>query len=386
MPGYYMKFLLVCDASIAQTRLIDKVRTACQEAGHAAILYGPATALDAVFDLELLIGIGHYSGGYETTPSFIAGAKIDRVRADIPLAALIVGQADDVAAGAGFIAMEHLDERSVESSAMIGAFIDKCSALVRAEQRRIAPLQGGHNFRDIGGYQSQNGQRVRWGRVFRSGTMAMLTEADQQYMAQLGIKVICDFRSSKERAIRPTQWSESHRIVQWSRDHESSVGEIVASLSHPAASAASMREKMLAAYRDLPYEQADSYREVFRRIADGDMPLIFHCSAGKDRTGIAAALLLTLLGVPHQQVVADYLLTERFFERGCRMVLSEPTSRRFAKVDPAIWEPMMRAEPAYIEAMFDTLRARHGRVEAYLEHTLGLDASLRTRIQRELLE
>ncbi len=275
---------------------------------------------------------------------------------------------------------------SAESLASVAPFVEDICKTVDSEQRRVAQLEGGHNFRDIGGYRNANGLRVRWGRVYRSGTMAMLTDADQHYMASLGIKVICDFRSSKERKVRPTRWSESHAVDHWSRDHESSVGELVAAITHPEASAAAMRERMIAAYRHLPYEQADSYREVFRRIAAGDLPLIFHCSAGKDRTGIAAALLLTLLGVPRDKVIEDYLLTERFFERGCRLVISDPTSSRFASVDPAIWEPMMRAETGYIEAMFDTVLQRHGSVEAYLEQQLGVDAAMRERIRRELLE
>jgi protein-tyrosine phosphatase len=275
---------------------------------------------------------------------------------------------------------------SPESLAQAGPFVRDICTQVEAEQRRVAQLEGGHNFRDIGGYRTADGKRVRWGRVYRSGTMAMLTEADQAYMAEIGIRVICDFRSTKERQVRPTRWSESHAVVHWARDHDSSVGELVAAITHPEASAEAMRKRMIAAYRHLPYEQAESYREVFRRVADGDLPLIFHCAAGKDRTGIAAALLLTLLGVPRATVIEDYLLTERFFERGCHLVISDPTSSRFASVNPAIWEPMMRAETVYIEAMFDTLISRHGSIEAYLEGTLGVDAAMRERIRQELLE
>ncbi len=258
--------------------------------------------------------------------------------------------------------------------------------MIEQPPSRIAPLEGGFNFRDIGGYLTQDGRRVRWGQVFRSGSMATLTPADQQHMAELGIRVICDFRSSRERAARPTNWSESHAVVHWNREHEGSVGELVAALRAPQASAASMRARMIDAYRTLPYEQADAYREVFTRIADSDLPLIFHCAAGKDRTGIAAALLLTTLEVPRHTVMEDYLLTERFFEEGCRLVFGEPSSRRHADIDPSVWEPMMRAEADYLEAMFATLDERHGGVPGYLRQVLGVDEPLIQRLRQQLLE
>ena len=112
---------------------------------------------------------------------------------------------------------------------------------------------------------------------------------------------------------------------------------------------------------------------------------MFHCSAGKDRTGIAAALLLSMLRVPCERIVEDYVLTERFFERGCHLVRTDPNSHRFAHLDPSVWEPMMRAEPAYLEAAFETLSARHGSIDGYLSAILGVTDDMRAAIRREML-
>ena len=250
---------------------------------------------------------------------------------------------------------------------------------------RVAPLEGGHNFRDVGGYATEDGGTVRWGRVFRSGTMALLTDVDQRHLAMLGIRVVCDFRSNRERETRPTRWSQAHTVELWTRDHDSSVGELLAALSRPDITAAAVRERMIDTYQHLPYEQADSYREVFKRVASGDLPLVFHCSAGKDRTGIAAALLLSVLRVPRETIIEDYMLTERFFARGCHLVRTDPSSHRFAHLDPSIWEPMMRAEPAYLEAAFSTLRNRHGSIDGYLSDVLGVTEDMRAAIRRELV-
>ena len=262
------------------------------------------------------------------------------------------------------------------------------SVLARADSHspRIVDLDGGHNFRDIGGYKTGAGRRVRMGLVFRSGSLADLTAADQDRVARLGIKVICDLRSNRERETRPSRWPESAAVDLWTRDHESSVGELLHALREPGMTAAGIRERMLEIYRRLPYEQADSYRQLFKRIAEGPLPLMFHCSAGKDRTGVAAALLLTALGVPRDTIIEDYLLTERFFESCRRMVLKDPTAERFRDVDAGVWEPMLRAERAYIETMFETVSRDHGSVEAYLRDVAGADETSREAIRRRLIE
>jgi protein-tyrosine phosphatase len=250
---------------------------------------------------------------------------------------------------------------------------------------RIPPLQGGHNFRDIGGYPSEDGTTVRWGRVYRSGTLAQLTEDDHFYLATLGIRVICDFRSTREREAHPTRWPNAHGVDLWARHYENSVGDLISALKRPGAEAADVRNRMIRAYKELPYEQAASYSEMFRRLAAGDLPLVFHCAAGKDRTGIAAALLLSVLGVSKDRIIEDYLLSERFFERGCELVRSDPSSGRFAHLDSVILEPIMRAEQAYLDAAFDTLVDRHGSVDKYLADELAVDHKMRVAIRRELL-
>ena len=98
------------------------------------------------------------------------------------------------------------------------------------------------------------------------------------------------------------------------------------------------------------------------------------------------AVLLTVLGVPRDTVISDYLLTERFFEQGCRLVTADPTSRSLLHVDPSIWEPMMRAERVYIEAMFETLEGSHGSVDNYVRDVLGIDAATQLDVRRQLID
>jgi len=241
---------------------------------------------------------------------------------------------------------------------------------------RFVELAGGHNFRDIGGYETADGRQVARGRVYRSGNLARLTDEDHEIIAPLGLKVIFDLRSTHERAKMPSRLPPAAEVELWARDHAGSTADLVSALTAPGATAEDARAQMMAIYRELPYEQAESYSALFARMAAGDVPLLFHCAVGKDRTGIAAAFLLDVLGVPREAVVADYLLTERFYEENLGFVKRDFSSTALRDVDPAVLEPMMRAEAAYLEEAFATMDARHGGVAGYFKEVLGLDAGV----------
>lgn len=249
----------------------------------------------------------------------------------------------------------------------------------------MVPLEGGHNFRDIGGYLTADWRVVARGLVYRSGTMSELSDRDHAVMDALGLAVICDFRSTRERERRPSRLPDAARYEIWTRDHPMSAADLTEAMRRPDATPETSRGLMIEAYRDLAYEQIPSYRALFQRIADGVLPLVFHCAAGKDRTGIAAGLLLDLLGVARDQVLADYAITDRFFARGCALIAKDPFGTQLAGIDQRIWEPMMRADPAYLAAMFDTIEMRHGSAEGFIRDALGLDDAAIAAIRARLL-
>ena len=107
---------------------------------------------------------------------------------------------------------------------------------------------------------------------------------------------------------------------------------------------------------------------------------------GKDRTGVAAALVLTALGVPRRVIHEDYLLTELFYDQCCDVMVKDGGNQFFDGVDRQLWEPMMRAESAYLDAMFDRLDAAHGSVERYLRDELGMHDGMIDRLRSHLLE
>lgn len=252
------------------------------------------------------------------------------------------------------------------------------------DDTRLLPLTGGFNLRDFGGYATADGRRVKSGMLYRSGTMFLLTGEDEAHLAALGIATICDFRRSDERRQEPTRW-HGEGTEYWSRDYHDSTGTLSAMITEATISPARIREFMIELYRDIPTDHAPAYRAMFDRLASGQVPLLINCAAGKDRTGVGAALILNLLGVPRETIVADYLLTNQA-DFGRLLSRKGTTLARFAHLPAETIRPVLAAEPAYLDAMFAKLDRSHGGIDGYLADVIGVDADARERIRSHLLE
>jgi len=251
---------------------------------------------------------------------------------------------------------------------------------------RLVPLEGGINFRDMGGYPAMDGRRVRWGKLYRSGTMSMLTPADYDALAERGIRTVIDLRTGSEQQDDPNLWAAHAGIGYWSRDHEETFGNLHEMAGQGIASAEDAHEIMRAGYRLLPIQHAPAYAEMFRRIAAGDVPIVINCTAGKDRTGGGAALVLAALGVSHDVIAADFALTERAVD--LRKALGGRSGRhaeRYAQLPEPVMLALGRAHPGYIFALLEAIDERHGGIEGYVAD-LGLTASDLEAIRAELLD
>jgi protein-tyrosine phosphatase len=250
---------------------------------------------------------------------------------------------------------------------------------------RIPALDGALNFRDLGGYAAADGRTVRWNAVFRSGTTHALTPEDISALAKRGIRYAFDLRSNKERCDYPSRLTDITGLTFRYRDHDDMPGDIRRVLHSPDATAEDSRQLMISVYRELPHGFADAIRSLFAHLAEGEFPLVFNCAAGKDRTGVAAALLLSALGVPRATVVEDYLLTDQFFQRSCDMILGDKRAPLFANLDRAVWEPLMRVHADYLNAMFSELEQTHGSLAGYF-NAIGIDSTIIHRMRDQLLE
>jgi protein-tyrosine phosphatase len=142
-------------------------------------------------------------------------------------------------------------------------------------------------------------------------------------------------------------------------------------------------------YRTLAEDHAESYRAMFRQLAAGQVPLAFNCSAGKDRTGVAAALILTLLGVPRETVVADYALSDDVVDYRKEMAESATKNPAYSALTQLPWEtvePLLASDPAYIEAALEAMTEKYGSVDAFIEQELQVTPAMKERIRANLLE
>jgi protein-tyrosine phosphatase len=251
---------------------------------------------------------------------------------------------------------------------------------------RVLKLPTGHNFRDLGGYPAQDGLSVKWRQVFRSGFMSKIAGDDLAQLRALGVDTICDLRANTERATRPTRWHEADPTELWTRDYDFSAGALFELLERPDVIKGEMHETMVNIYRVLPFEQADSYREMFRRLAAGRVPLVFNCSAGKDRTGVAAALLLSVLGVPRDVIEEDYLLTNAAMDGLVDYMRNEPKYAAFVTTRREHAMPLLRAESEYLTTSFAAIDAAHGSVREYMADILGISAEDQAAIRGHLLD
>jgi protein-tyrosine phosphatase len=238
-------------------------------------------------------------------------------------------------------------------------------------------MPGIPNFRDIGGHETADGRRVRTGRVFRSGQLDRIDVAD---LAGLGVRTVYDLRTDKERGVAPDRVPDGVTMI---------VADVLGgAVDSAAATLTTYAADVTAALRELghgrgpdllrdSYRQMVSlpsavrgYRDLFAGIVAADGPSLFHCTAGKDRTGWAAAVLLTLVGVPDDVVTRDYLSSNEFVLPAYQPLLDRVAARGG---DPYVLLPLLRVDEAYLGAAWDEMRQRHETVERYVGEGLGID-------------
>jgi len=246
------------------------------------------------------------------------------------------------------------------------------------------PLEGCLNLRDIGGYPAGADRVVRTGCLFRSDELCALTDEDLGALARLGIKVVFDLRNHGERQARPSRLPPDVELLE--RSTEPTEGAVVTVEEQIATATLPERDDgwIGKVYADYLEHMAPDFRVVVERAAEArTRPLLFHCAAGKDRTGLTAALLLGLLGVSDDVILNDYDLTNDHYTPG-RLSALEPLLTRHGVPE----ERVRFLFEARREVMADTLRMLHDRwggFDGYASEVLGLTAELPERLRSELL-
>jgi protein tyrosine/serine phosphatase len=256
--------------------------------------------------------------------------------------------------------------------------------------RRIA-LEGVDNFRDFGGYPVADGRRLKRGRLFRSASHGRASDADLAIIGELGIATVVDLRRRNERLRDPSRRPAAFAGVVIDNDlGDDQEDEWLAHLRQSDLTETAFRDYLLGYYEKAPTDprHIDLFSRFFRALATSDGAVLIHCAAGKDRTGILAALTLHLAGVHPDDIVEDYLLTndeERLERRAPQVVeLIHGVAGRAPTLSAV--RVAMSVEPALLETAFAAMTRDFGGIDGYLQHRLGVDAALRAAVRERLLD
>ena len=255
----------------------------------------------------------------------------------------------------------------------------------------IPAFEGLDNFRDFGGYAVGDGRRVKRGRLYRSAHHGRATDADLVALRDLGLAALVDLRRPEERQRDPgRRWDGFAATVVDNDLSESPADSYEDHLRTSDLSVRGLRGYLVNYYEQAPFKarHIDLYARYFKTLAESDGPVLIHCAAGKDRTGILAALTHHVLGVSYADSLKDYLLTNdpARIERRLPMYAQHVADTIGRRPSDDFLRATLGVEALYLDTAFAAIAAKHGAVDAYLEEALGVDATMRAEIRRRLLE
>jgi protein-tyrosine phosphatase len=231
---------------------------------------------------------------------------------------------------------------------------------------RAVHLEGAPNFRDLGGYHTRDGLVIRWGQVYRSNKLSALSSQDVEQLRGLQIGSLIDFRAADERAAEPDRFLPPYVY----RSAKPSIKPAMKTIMGRRRNASDVRSGMRRFYSEMPFSYAPEFSAMLHRLAASDEPLVMHCTAGKDRTGVAAAILLSLLGVPRGDVISDYTRTAQLLPRNIAAV--SPKTRNVPPLPVSMQQALLAAEPDYITNALSAIDRRYGSVNDYAGRLLGV--------------
>jgi protein-tyrosine phosphatase len=267
--------------------------------------------------------------------------------------------------------------------AMVVLIACKTFAQVADSAKRHVVLQGAANFRDLGGYETTDGHHVKWGKIYRSADISKLTDADLEVLRDRKITYDVDLRGHQEQAQAPDKINPGTDYILCPAGSDS-LGNWMKGMANLKGKRAG-DSLMYIFYENTKY-LGDRYRPFFGKLLalPVNQSLVFHCTAGKDRTGIGAALLLYTLGVPYKTIVADYTATNYY-----RQGENEKATKGMVAgmhVDKDVATEMMAARKEYLDSTFDAIKKQYGSVDNFLRVQVGLDDQKIAQLKKEFLD
>lgn len=252
---------------------------------------------------------------------------------------------------------------------------------------RHIEMDGPVNFRDVGGLTTKDGKTVKWGSVFRSDNISGLTASDLRKMADMGIGMDIDFRQDHEIQADPDALPadgsiEYINLAMGDTSAKGGMATFMQKLNEVGDQPEKIEQVIMGFYTQIPLAFADKYKTYFQILAEEEDGVMFHCSAGKDRTGIASALLLYTLGVDMEDIKNEYALSN-YYRYETNLAFGDKMAQY--GISPEVAPLLMGVKPEYMDAIFGAIAQSYGSVDNYLETALGVDAEMKSLLRAKYL-
>ena len=263
------------------------------------------------------------------------------------------------------------------------------------QNKRLIPIIGIKNLRDMGGYKSRSGESFKWGKLYRSGRPSELEAETHAEMAALNIGTVVDFRSEKEKNNSPIVWNQhwqpNYKEVPIGGNAAAWVKELFEKLSTSPFPAKELNDQFILAFQTIPIENIDGLKALFDVLIDDaqdDQAALFHCTAGKDRTGIAGALIMKALDMHNDDIMADFLMTNHAVDlKASSKELAEWASDKAGRtIEPDAVLPLVGVKESFLEAAYKKIDQEFGSMDNYLRTGMGLEDDRLDILKRKFLQ
>ena len=253
----------------------------------------------------------------------------------------------------------------------------------------VLPMQGGHNFRDLGGYENVEGKKIRSNRLIRAAKLADLTQADLTYLQNYGVEKVIDFRTAEEITGAPDKKIADAKYLVLPVFKEDTTQSTITptALYQKILAGESGAKRMQLSYEEfvLTDDAHKAYHDFFAEILTLDKGLIFHCTAGKDRTGFGAYLILSALKVPDAVIERDYLATNKYLAPELEKTLSYALTQGADDLFLENITALLVARSEYLATSIAAIAKNYGDVDHFLREAIGLSPSDLATLQHEFL-
>lgn len=238
-----------------------------------------------------------------------------------------------------------------------------------------------NNFRSVGNIKNSEGRILKEGKFYRSGDLYHLKNNSFKEIEKLGIKEIIDLRNEKEISKKPDNLPENITYKKYSafEDQGDQLSQAKKLVLKGKVNASDADKRMVDFYRDYVTENPETIKKIITEILESDQPILYHCTAGKDRTGIITALILSILKFDKDTIYNDYLLSNNFRKQMVekRLNLAHTLHFIYPKMDLKVLEKLSWIESGYLDESFDGINKKYGSIDIYIQKVLGISDNKR---------